>query len=435
MNRMKKRLDTSLLEKNGKTLLTDKLQSMMNEADEFVFLKGDYLSGPLFLHSDMKVFFETGARIHLTDDESCFRKIPTRIAGINMDGYPALLNMIGVRNVTLSGKGEILGNGGPWYRKYWGDDKKGGMRKEYDAKGLRFACDYDCFRPKNVLIQNSEDVAISDLTLRDSPFWNLHVLYSHNVLLERVFVIADDPNGPSTDGIDIDSSHDVEIRDCVISTNDDCISIKSGRDQDGIDVGIPSRHIYIHGCHILSGYGISLGSELSGGIEDVRIEDVDFSMSDCGFRIKSSASRKGYVRNLSMKHVRMKDVRYPFYCYLDWNRMYNANVLPEDYKGDVPSYWQKLLNLPDPQMKDTCVENLLFEDIDVSYQDRPVSDGCLYTFKGFDGGEMKNICFSNVRGEVGEYGTFENCTDIVHENEKLKILHKNMEVPGSFDNR
>lgn len=432
---MSRMSDTSFLEKDGKTLLTAKLQSLLDEADEFVFLKGDYLSGPLFLHSDMKVKFEAGARIHLIDDESMFFKISTRIAGIDMEGYPALLNLIDVRNVVLSGHGEVIGHGSKWYRKYWGDDKKGGMRKEYDAKGLRFACDYDCSRPKNILVQNSEDVNISDLTLRDSPFWNLHVLYSKNIVLDGLCILADDPDGPSTDGIDIDSSQDVEISHCSISTNDDCISLKSGRDQDGIDRGIPTKHVHIHDCSILHGYGISIGSELSAGIEDVLVENVSFSMSDCGFRIKSSKNRKGYVRNVLMRHVSLKDVRYPFYCYLDWNRMYNANVLPEDYKGVIPPYWKKLLACTDPMIKDTCVENLSFEDVSISYQETPASESCLYTFNGFENGVMAKIRFSDIRGVAGEYGTFANCRDVVHEKEDVRILHEDRTVPGSFDNR
>jgi polygalacturonase len=412
---------------------TKELQKKIDASNQIVFKKGEYFCGPLFFHSDMEVVFEEGSIFHLSDEETDFMKIPTRIAGIEMDGYPALLNFISCRNVQIHGKGVLLGNGKRWYEKYWGIDKKGGMRKEYDANGLRWACDYDCFRPKMILFQNCSDMDISDLTLKDSPFWNFHILYSSDICARNLTILSEDENSPSTDGIDIDSSHDISIRDCMISTNDDAISIKSGRDMDGLRVHQSSHHIKIEDCIFRYGYGVSIGSELSGGIENITCRNLIFKESSCGFRIKSSNSRKGYVKNVVLDGLDMLNVKYPIYCYLDWNRQYNENKLPLDYKGEVPSYWKTLLQLPPSEMKNTEVENLEIQNLYVS-QNRDIGS-CLFTFKGFEDSPISCISIIGVQGVVDEFGTFENCSLPRMENMNVLVTGLVKTTPGEFDNR
>ncbi len=411
---------------------TKELQKEIDSSEKMIFRKGDYLCSPLFFHSDMEILFEDGVRLFLTDDENSFHRIPTRIAGIEMDGYPALLNFIGCRNVRVSGKAILYGNGKRWYEKYWGVDMHGGMRKEYDAKGLRWACDYDCHRPKVILIQQSSDIHVSDLELHDSPFWNVHVLYSDHVFLSDMRILSEDRNSPSTDGIDIDSSEDVFISSCHISTNDDGISIKSGRDKDGLRVNRPTRNVVISDCEFHHGYGLGIGSELSGGIEDIEAKNLVFVDSDCGFRIKSSQSRKGYVKNIRLQNLDMHQVKYPFYCYLDWNPAYNHNRLPEGYEGDIPSYWEKLLDLPGDDMKNTIVEGLKVKDVRL---DCGECRSCLFTVRGFDDSPIKGMCFDNLFGIVDEYGTFENCEEPVFHDYLVLTKDTNRTVPGEFDNR
>lgn len=411
---------------------TSILQKMIDESSEIVFSKGEYLISPLFFHSDMKIVFEKGAVLRLTDEEKRFSKIPTRIAGIEMEGYPAMLNFISCENVTISGEGLLLGQGEKWYIKYWGKDMKSGMRKTYDEQHLRWACDYDCFRPKMILVQESENVTLRDLELHDSPFWNVHILYSKNIKVCNLRILSENPISPSTDGIDVDSSEDVCISSCHISTNDDAISIKSGRDLDGLRVNRPCKNVVIEDCFFHYGYGLSIGSELSGGIDDIIGRNLVFDHSDCGFRIKSSKSRKGYVKHVHLSHITMKEVRYPFYCYLDWNPLYNRNELPKDYKGEIPFYWHKLLSLPDDSLKDTAVDDLSFSDVSLSSNE---VSSCLFTFCGFPSSKITNVKFENLFGEVSEWGTFENTEEPIQKNIDVKILGNLKTVPGEFDNR
>ena len=414
-------------------LVTEQLQALLDQADVFTFKKGTYLISPLYLHSNMKVIFEEGAVLLLTNQEQYFKRENTRIAGIEMMSYLGAISLVGVHNVSIKGHGQILGQGDTWYEKYWGKDMLSGMRKEYDEAGLRWACDYDCLRPKNIVAQNCYDIEISDIELRDSPFWNLHVLYSHDVILDNIVIIADKENAPSTDGIDVDSSYNITIKNCVISTNDDCISIKSGRDLEGLIINRASHDILIENCHFKKGYGLSIGSELSGGIENIIARNLTFDHSDCGFRIKSSKTRKGYVKNIILEHISIHDVKYPFYCYLDWNPLYNKNVLPPDFNKPIPPHYQKLLLLPSKDILDTYVEGLRFEDIQIDYDDK--SQGCLLTFKGFFPGGIKNVIFKNMNARVAEYGTMENTSDVSFIDCQIEVTSNNNTVPGSFDNR
>jgi polygalacturonase len=222
----------------------------------------------------MNIIFEDGCILKGTTNENDIDIIDTRVAGIDMPFYAAVLNIISCKNINIKGKGTILGGGRYYYIKYWGIDKKGGYRAIYDKKNLRFAADYDCKRPRNLLIQKSSNINISDIKLEDSGFWNLHILYSNNININNINIISEDPIGPSTDGIDIDSSNNIKITNSIISTNDDGISIKSGRGPDGIRRNIPSYNIKIDNILFNKGYGIAFGSELSAGIYDVDISNI-----------------------------------------------------------------------------------------------------------------------------------------------------------------
>ena len=128
------------------------LQKLIDSGNDILIKKGTYEVKPLFLHSNLNLTFEDGVVIKpiLSDD---YDLIKTRVAGINIMWYPAILNIINCKNVTIKGKALIDGLGEYFWNKYWGEDFNGGMRKEYDSLGLRWACDYDCKRLRSVLVQ------------------------------------------------------------------------------------------------------------------------------------------------------------------------------------------------------------------------------------------------------------------------------------------
>ena len=170
-------------------------------------------------------------------DLAAYPIMPTRVAGIEMDWPAALINVYQQPNVRISGKGTIDGNGKIWWDKYWKM-----RREEYEPKGLRWAVDYDCQRPRLIQIYKSSDVRLEGLTLKRPGFWTVHICYSQQVTVDGVTIRNNtEARGPSTDGIDIDSSSGVTVQHCDIECNDDAICLKAGRDADGLRVNRPSR--------------------------------------------------------------------------------------------------------------------------------------------------------------------------------------------------
>ncbi|KAH7522796.1 hypothetical protein JRO89_XSUnG0106300 [Xanthoceras sorbifolium] len=167
----------------------------------------------------------------------------------------------------------------------------------------------DYTRPHLVELMNSTGVIISNLTFLNSPFWTIHPVYCSHVRVQNVTILAP-LDSPNTDGIDPDSSDNVCIEDCYISTGDDLIAIKSGWDEYGISYARPSTNVVIRGLigqtHL--GAGIAIGSEMSGGVSEVHAENLQFFNSVMAINIKTSPGRGGYVRNIYFSNVTLDHV-------------------------------------------------------------------------------------------------------------------------------
>lgn len=155
---------------DGTTLDTKAIQAAIDDAAahasadhkaKVVLPAGVYLTSSLFLKSHMEFHMEKGAVLLGTTDESLYPIMGTRVAGIEMDWFVAILNINGQEDVTVTGEGTINGQGPYWWDKYWGQDGTGGMRKEYDARGLRWCADYDCKRVRNLIVMESRNIELS----------------------------------------------------------------------------------------------------------------------------------------------------------------------------------------------------------------------------------------------------------------------------------
>ena len=426
-----------VIAKDGKSLVTDILQRALDECsfnhETLIISKGIYLTGPLFIKSNTTLIIKEDALILGTTDESKFKLINTRVAGIDMEFYPAILNVIDANNVTIRGLGVIDGNGPYWYKKYWGEDTLGGMRKDYDQANLRWACDYDCLRPRNILVQNSSEITLCDFTSKDSGFWNVHILYSHNVHIDHIKINSGMKNSPSTDGIDIDSSYDVLIENVITHCNDDSICIKSGRDSDGIKKNIPSHDIVIKNCSLYEGFGLTLGSEVSGGIYNIFIENISFYNTDCGFRIKSSSQRKGYIKDVYIKHLNMVNVKYLFNIFVNWNPAYSKCELPSSYKGTLKEHYKKLI---EPiEGKNTTICNIDINDVKSRYTKDYEGINRIFNLVGFNDSPLHKLNFENMDIKAKEYGVIENVTHMTISKSNIDYLVEIDENNNEYDNR
>ena len=304
------------------------------------FEPGTYLTGALFVKSGVNLEIGSNVKLLATTDISCYPEFRSRIAGIEMIWPSAVINIIGQKNAAISGEGTLDCQGKTFWDKYWN------MRKEYEAQGLRWIVDYDCKRVRGILVEKSTDVTLSDFTLMRTGFWACQVLYSDHCTVNGVTINNNiGGHGPSTDGIDIDSSTNILIENCEVDCNDDNICIKSGRDADGLRVNRPTENVVVRNCIARKGAGlITCGSETSGGIRNVLGYDLKAIGTSAVLRLKSAMNRGGTIENVYMTRVEADSTRQVLAADLNWNPSYSYSTLPDAYKGkEIPEHWTVML--------------------------------------------------------------------------------------------
>jgi len=336
--------------KDGVTLSTKAIQSAIDACSEkgggiVTFKPGKYLTGSLFIKKDVNLRIDSGVILLGSQNLLDYPEIDTRVAGVEMKWPAALINISNQENVSISGKGQIDAQGTPFWDSYWA------LREEYNPKGLRWIVDYDCKRPRTVLVANSKNVTISDITIKRAAFWTVQVLYSQFVTLDKVVIRNNvGGHGPSTDGIDIDSSSKILVENCDIDCNDDNFCLKAGRDADGLRVNRPCEYVVIRNCVAGAGGGlITCGSETSGSIRNVWVDNLSAVGTQVGFRVKSAITRGGVVENIYINNLTMKDVQIPIESTTNWNPSYSYSVLPKGFVYDsIPDHWKSMLQKVTP---------------------------------------------------------------------------------------
>jgi polygalacturonase len=396
---------------DGATDSTIAIQKAIDEAAKkggtVAFEKGIYVTGALFLKSNVHLRVDDGVTLTASQDESKYPRKPTRVAGIEMEWLSALINVENAKNVRISGGGTIDGNGKKWWDKYWN------LRKEYEPKGLRWASDYDAERVRLMVISRSSDVTIENLSLKRSGFWTVQVLYSEFVTVDGVKISEN--GGPSTDGVDVDSSAYVLIQNCDIDNNDDDICLKAGRDFDGLRVNRPTEYVFIRDNLIRRGGGVvSFGSETSGGIRHVVALNNRGIGTKEGVRFKSAKTRGGFVEDVLVRGLKMENVALPFTFTLNWNPSYSYATIPEGMTN-YPAFW-KVMNTPVlPVERGYCLfRNIRIENVEATGATR------IFTAEGLPAKMIQDVTFSNITAQGKEAGSVQYAENWKMENVKIR---------------
>ncbi|MGA3164099.1 MAG: glycoside hydrolase family 28 protein [Verrucomicrobiota bacterium] len=276
---------------------------------------GVYLTGTIHLENNVDLDLAKGATIRFsTEPKSYLPVVFTRYEGTEVMNYSPFIYALGQENIAITGEGTIDGQASHsvWYSwKQMPEDPK-----ELVAMGdrgvpveQRIFGEGHHLRPNFIQPVRCKNVLIEGVHITDSPMWVLNPLYCTNVTIEGVTVNA---QGPNTDGCDPDSCTDVLIKDCNFSDGDDCIAIKSGRDVDGRRVNIPSRNLVVRNCVFKDGHGgVTVGSEVSGGVENVFAEDCRFDSAnlDIAMRLKTGMTRGGFIKNINIRNCTVKSAR------------------------------------------------------------------------------------------------------------------------------
>lgn len=248
--------------------------------------KGSFITGAIFLKSDITLYLEEGARLIGSSSVNDYPVKGYPFEGLDQLCYASLINTDGAphKNITIDGKGIIDANGRAIFEAEMRDDK--------------------IKRGRAICIRNTDGVIVKGVEIRQSPSWCLHLIYCQNVLIDDVKIHTKyDESGNkygmhNGDGIDIDSCKDVKIMNSLIASQDDCIAIKSGRNEEGRRVSIPSENIFIENCFFKSGFGVAMGSEMSGGIKDVFVRNCLFENTHSIASVKTVRGRGAYIKNI-----------------------------------------------------------------------------------------------------------------------------------------
>ena len=312
------------------------------------FKPGTYVSGSIFLKSNVHLKIEKGVLLLGSQNFDDYPDMQTRIAGIETSWPAALINVVGAKNAAVTGGGVVNARGKFCWDKYWA------MRKDYDTKGLRWIVDYDAKRVRTFLVQNSSDITLKGLTFKNAGFWTVQLLYSTRLTVDGVVIKNnEDGSGPSTDGIDVDSSTWTLIQNCDIDCNDDNFCLKAGRDWDGLRVNKPTEYIVIRKCIARRGAGlVTLGSETSGSIRHIYCTDLFAKHTDNGLRIKSATTRGGTIEDVYFVNSVLDSVRNAYQFNLNWYPAYSYSELPKGYNYDsIPQHWKAMLQKVTPAEK------------------------------------------------------------------------------------
>jgi len=372
-----------------------------------VFKPGEYVTGALFIKSNVHLRIDSNVTLLGSQDDADYPSIETRIAGIEMKWPAALININDERNAKISGGGTIDGRGQKWWDKYWA------LRREYEPRGLRWASDYDAERVRLMVIWKSSDVTIENLSLKRSGFWTVQVVYSDHVTVDGIKIT--DNRGPSTDGVDIDSSSWVLVQNCDIDNNDDDICLKAGRDYDGLRVNRPTEYVVIRNNITRRGGGIiSFGSETSGGIRKVVAYQNRGIGTTEGIRFKSAKTRGGFVEDILIRDIKMENVPLAFTFTLNWNPSYSYATIPKEITN-VPSHWIALSTPVMPRERGYCeFRNITIENVEI------VNALKVFSASGLPEKPIINVRFENVRAQGVDAGLIEHARNWTMRNVKLE---------------
>lgn len=285
--------------------------------------KGTWNTGAIEMKSHVELSLEEGATLHFVFDTKLYPLVRTSWEGLACWNYSPCIYAYKATDIAITGKGTIDGGGNKdtWWpmvgKAMFG--YKEGITKEAQnlgsrAKLLKQAEDGVEFdqrkfglgqglRPQLINFVRSERILIKDVTLLNSPFWVIHPLLCKNITVSGVTIYNEGPNG---DGCDPEACENVLIENCLFHTGDDCIAIKSGRNNDGRLWNQPSRNIIIRNCKMEDGHGgVVIGSEISGGCENVYAENcvMDSPHLERILRIKTNNCRGGVIQNINMRKV------------------------------------------------------------------------------------------------------------------------------------
>ena len=286
---------------------------------------GEYLTGAIRLRSNVNLHVSKGATLKFATNAQAYMPIVhTRWEGMELMHLSPLIYAYEETNIAITGEGTLDGQGKAFFWKWHGNPRYGGNPDVMSQRAARARLyefmdrnapladrvfgDGHWLRPQFIQPYKCKNVLIEGVKIIDSPMWEVHPVLCENVTVRNLHIAT---HGPNNDGCDPESCKDVLIDNCFFDTGDDCIAIKSGRNNDGRRLNTPTENIIVKNCTMRDGHGgITVGSEISGGVRNLFAHDCKMDSADLwtALRVKNNASRGGKLENFYFKNIEIGQV-------------------------------------------------------------------------------------------------------------------------------
>ena len=362
---------------DGKTNNTEKINNLIKSMENggiLYFPRGEYITGTIRLKSNITLQLADKAKILGSNDINDFRKIDSKDApGYTRCGYEALISAFNAENITIEGNGTIDARG-----KFWWENEKS-----------------DLIRPRTISFFLCKNIKIKDIKIFNSPCWTIHPVCCSNVIIEGV-KIENPHNSPNTDGINPESCNGVHISHCCIDVGDDCITVKSGAEDDELQKQYPCENVVITECIMKHGHGgVVFGSEMSGGIKNISVSNCIFKNTDRGIRVKTRRNRGGYIKDLKISNIVMENT----IAAITFNEFYDCGVIHNAEKVLSPE--KQSINKYTPVVCDISINGIVA---------RGVKGAGIYMY-GLPELPIKNITITDINMDISgtENGIYVLC--------------------------
>ena len=431
---------------DGITLNTDAFAKAIDAlaqkgGGKLVVPQGVWHTGPIVLKSHINLHLNAGAVILFAADETLYPLIDTSFEGLDTRRCQSPLSANGATDIAITGKGVIDGNG-----QYWRPVKKGKVTESHwkellaipgsqemkpgywvpsagYAKGEQGAnmnvpnaktdAEWNAIkrfvRPVMVSLVKCKNVHLKGVIFQNSPAWNLHPLMCENVIVEDVLV-RNPSYAQNGDALDLESCKNALIINSRFDAGDDGICIKSGKDADGRRRGNPCENVVVKGCTVFAGHGgFVVGSEMSGGVKNILVDQCQFLGTDVGLRFKSTRGRGGIVENIYIKNISMTDIKTDA---ITFNMYYGGKSVAEMLAdGDNPDNVTKM-----PVTEETPI----FRNIDIK---NIICNGAgrAMEFNGLPEMPIDGISLKDITILAKKDAVFTNCQNIKKKNVNITI--------------
>ncbi len=400
---------------DGETNNTEAIKKAIDSCSDVgggkvIIPSGNFLTGPIHLKSNVNLYVEEGAMVLFSTNKTDYLPVVhTSYEGQELMNYSPLIYAYKQKNIAITGKGVFNGqasntNWWPWCGKetygYLPNTPKQAddhnlprlweMSENNTPISERIFGDGHQLRPSFFEPFECENILLQGVTFTNAPFWVIHPIKSNYLRVDGITVKS---HGPNNDGCDPEYSKNIHINNCVFDTGDDCIAIKSGRNNDGRVVNIPSENIVVENCDMKDGHGgVVMGSEISAGVRNVYVRNckMDSPELERAIRIKTNTLRGGFVENVFVKNIMVGQVKE---AVLKINTYYGTYANQEGHF--IPS-----------------IKNIHLEDINVE-------NGGKYgvLIKGRPENFVKNVTLTNVHIKGAKTPlSIENCEPIIFKN-------------------